>query len=89
MLKFRENARSSSSTFSSHSAGNHKRGYFDLGVASTATAVKRTPPSKPPIPRSEPAFRYNSFPPTNGSSPSVPRQRASGGVSVTNSEVSS
>lgn len=51
---------------------NHQRGYFDLGVAPTATAVKRTPPSTPVVPRADPTFRYNSFPPTNGSSSSVP-----------------
>ena len=53
-------------------ARNHQRGYFDVGVASTATAVKRTPPSTPLAPRSESAARCNSFPPSNGSVPSGP-----------------
>ncbi|CAL1703225.1 unnamed protein product [Somion occarium] len=43
---------------------NHQRGYFDLGMGSSGSAVKRTPPGTP---RMESVFRYNSFPPTDGS----------------------
>ncbi|KAI0081414.1 hypothetical protein K474DRAFT_1340251 [Panus rudis PR-1116 ss-1] len=45
-------------------ARNHQRGYFNLGLEnSTGATIRRTPPTSP---GSESPFRYNSFPPTNG-----------------------